>query len=192
MLLRGLKKATNKARKLFEHRRLKQVVGVNLLSGMILLSQISIPASATQTHSPPEVLNLATVAGEMETQNGFQVPLSSYQVTQGFHLFHLGIDLASAYNTPIRPVAQGKVERVEFGRYGFGNSILINHGSNLKSFYAHLGKIKVKQDQEVGIGDDIGSVGTSGRTTGPHLHLEIWQHDRPLNPKLLLELEIKN
>lgn len=191
---RGLKRATKILRKIFEHKRIRQVLGVNLLSVMVLLSQISAPASAFQFYPQPEIMALSQTevdpeAIETETKTGFQTPLGSFRISQGFHLFHLGVDLAAPLGTPIKPIAQGIVERVEYGRWGFGNSVLLDHGSGLKSFYAHLGRIGVKQGDEVSIGSSLGTVGLSGRTTGPHLHLEIWENDKPLNPRVVLDLK---
>lgn len=193
--LRGFNKATQKIRRLLEHRRLKQVIGVNLLSVMVLLSQVSLPAAAQFNLSegdlgiivPLESLENIPEA-EIATKTGFQAPFHQFTITQSFHLSHLGVDLATSLGTNIRPVAAGVVERVESGRYGFGNSVLIDHGANLKSFYAHLGSIKVRENQSVTIEDQLGTVGLSGRTTGAHLHLEIWQNDRPLNPKAIISL----
>jgi len=162
-------------------------LGVNLLSATILLSQISTPASASQTYSqtepPPFLVNEEK---ETKTKDSLQAPLESFQISQGFHLFHPAIDLAAPLGTPIKPIAPGIVEKVEYGSSGFGNNILLDHGTNLKSFYAHLGKIKVKKGEEVFLETTIGTVGLSGRTTGPHLHLEILKNNQPLNPKTIL------
>jgi len=183
------RKITKVLRRVFEYPRLKQVLGVNLLSAAVLLSQITVPVSALDVYSEPELLTLPSFEVETETKIGFQTPLGFFRFTQGFHLFHYGVDLASPKGTPIKPVAQGTVERVESGRYGYGNSVLIDHGSDLKSFYAHLDKINVKEGEEISTKTAIGEVGNSGWSTGPHLHLEIWQNDRPLNPKTVLDLE---
>jgi len=182
------KKVTRVLRRVFEYPRLKQVLGVNLLSATVLLSQITVPVSALDVYSKPELLTLSSFEIETETKTGFQTPLGFFRFTQGFHLFHYGVDLASKRGTPIKPVAQGTVERVEFGRYGYGNNVLVDHGSDLKSFYAHLDKINVKEGEEISTKTTIGEVGNSGWSTGPHLHLEIWQNDRPLNPRTILDL----
>lgn len=189
---RGLKRIL---RKVFEYKRIKQVVGVNLLSAAVLVSQISTPVSALQTYPEAELTTLPAVEidgvkeVELETRSGFQTPVENFRVSQGYHLFHLAVDLAAPIGSPIKSIAQGTVERVEYGRWGYGNSILINHGSNLKSFYAHMGRIKVKKGDEINIDEVVGTVGVSGRATGPHLHLEIWQNDRPLNPRVVLDLK---
>lgn len=169
-------------------------MGGNILSVAVLLSQISAPASALQAYPQPELVALPQVEVETEavetaTKVGFQVPVEFGQISQGYHLFHLAIDLAAPIGKPVKPIAQGRVERVEHGRWGYGNSLLINHGSGLKSFYAHMSRIKVENGQEVDVGKTIGTVGASGRATGPHLHLEIWQNDRPLNPRVVLDLQ---
>jgi len=195
---RGLKRAL---RRVFEYKKIRQVLGIKLLSAAVLLSQVAVPASASQSYPQAELVTLpATVVGgvneieeiEVETKTGFQIPVENFRISQGYHLLHLGIDLAAPSGSPIKPIAQGKVEQVEYSHWGYGNNLLINHGSNLKSFYAHLGKIGVKEGEEVSIDDIIGTVGTSGRSTGPHLHLEIWQNDRPLNPRVVLALQVES
>jgi murein DD-endopeptidase MepM/ murein hydrolase activator NlpD len=65
---------------------------------------------------------------------------------------------------------------------GYGNCILIDHGNGLKTRYAHLSKIYVRVGQRVGTGDKIGAVGSSGNSTGPHLHFEVIKNGRTQNP----------
>jgi murein DD-endopeptidase MepM/ murein hydrolase activator NlpD len=72
-------------------------------------------------------------------------------------------------------------------RSGYGNTIEIDHGSGFKTRYAHLQGISVSVGQRVGVGQRIGAMGSTGRSTGPHLHYEIWVAGRPQNPNRYLK-----
>lgn len=105
---------------------------------------------------------------------------SSYQV------FHTGIDIANSLGTPISPLMQGKVIYAGEIFWGYGKHIIIDHGDNITSLYGHLDKIYVFEGQEVKIGDEIGKMGTTGWSTGPHLHLETRVYGIPVNPRTFL------
>ena len=97
--------------------------------------------------------------------------------------FHEGMDFASDIGTPVYTTGNGVV--IETGwKQGYGNTILIDHGYNYKTRYAHLSAIKVRNGQKVVRGEEIGLVGNSGKSTGPHLHYEVihkGQHENPIN-----------
>lgn len=99
----------------------------------------------------------------------------------GSSKFHAGLDFAAKTGTPVFATADGKV--TEAGRQsGYGNSIDISHGYNYLTRYAHLSEILVKPGQEVKRGEMIGKVGSTGKSTGPHLHYEVRFKDEPQNP----------
>lgn len=87
---------------------------------------------------------------------------------------------------PIRPIIKGMVEKVDRDFFGLGNYVLIVHEKGFKSIYAHMGKIFVKAGQEVSSETILGEVGMTGRTSGPHTHLEITQDGKYIDPLLLL------
>jgi murein DD-endopeptidase MepM/ murein hydrolase activator NlpD len=74
----------------------------------------------------------------------------------------------------------------ERARDGYGNTVFIDHGNNLTSRYAHLSKIEVKVGDKVNMDTEIGKLGITGRTTGPHLHLEIHENGKAINPLTVL------
>ncbi len=99
----------------------------------------------------------------------------------GSSKFHTGLDFAAKTGTPVFATADGKV--TEAGRQsGYGNCIDISHGYNYLTRYAHLSEILVKPGQEVKRGEMIGKVGSTGKSTGSHLHYEVRFKDEPQNP----------
>lgn len=95
---------------------------------------------------------------------------------------HRGIDIAGQKGTPIVAVADGTVVEAKHSRWGYGNKVLIHHENGYSSFYAHLNSIKVKFGDSVNIGDTIATLGTSGMSTGPHLHYEIRKNGKAIDP----------
>lgn len=96
--------------------------------------------------------------------------------------FHTGLDIAAPFGSPVQAPADGLV--VETGwQQGYGNCIVISHGNGVATLYGHLSKILVKTGQKVKRWQKIGLVGTSGRTTGAHLHYEVHRQGRAVNPK---------
>lgn len=103
--------------------------------------------------------------------------------------FHPGIDFAGHRGDPVKCTASGRV--IFAGKAGgYGNCIKIRHANNIETWYGHLSKINVKDGQRVTVGDMIGKVGSTGRSTGPHLHYEIRKNGQPVNPKQYLSLNM--
>lgn len=99
----------------------------------------------------------------------------------GSSKFHAGLDFAAKTGTPVFATADGKV--TEAGRQsGYGNCVDISHGYNYLTRYAHLSEVLVKPGQEVKRGEMIGRVGSTGKSTGPHLHYEVRFKNEPQNP----------
>ncbi len=95
--------------------------------------------------------------------------------------FHEGLDFAAKSGTAVYATGDGVVELAE-RKSGYGNCIDISHGYNYLTRYAHLSEILVESGQEVKRGDLIGKVGSTGKSTGPHLHYEVRFKDEPQNP----------
>lgn len=94
---------------------------------------------------------------------------------------HQGQDFAAPLNSPIVAPAPGIVSFVGV-RSGYGNTVEIDHGRGFKTRYAHLNSMAVRPGQRVALGQRIGAMGTTGRSTGVHLHYEVWMNGRPQNP----------
>ena len=115
-----------------------------------------------------------------------QIPVNYKYVSQKFSSFHPGIDLPSEFASAVKPIKAGVVELAEYSPFGYGNEVLIDHGDGLESLYAHLSKIEVKKGDTVTINSELGLVGSTGHSTGPHLHLEIHKDGVPVNPLNIL------
>ena len=96
-------------------------------------------------------------------------------------VMHSGIDLAAPRGTPVLAVSAGTVTFAGW-RNGYGRTIEVLHDDGWMTRYAHAQKISVKKGDQVLQGQLIAQVGSSGDVTGPHLHLEVWKDDRPINP----------
>lgn len=95
--------------------------------------------------------------------------------------FHKGLDMAAKTGTPVVAAGDGVVEFAGVNG-GYGNLIRLDHGGGLTTRYGHLSKILVKKGQQVTAGERIGLVGSTGMSTGAHLHFEVRQNGQPMNP----------
>ena len=103
--------------------------------------------------------------------------------------FHPGLDFKGKKGEPVKCTASGNVIYAAKAG-GYGNCVRIKHANGLETWYGHLSKINVHEGQRVTVGDVIGKVGSTGRSTGPHLHYEIRKNGRPVNPKQYLSLNM--
>ena len=100
--------------------------------------------------------------------------------------FHPGLDFKGPYGAPIYAAARGRVIFVG-QRSGYGNCVEIDHGNGLITRYAHMSAFRARAGQLVAGGQAIGAIGSTGRSTGPHLHFEVRINDRPVNPRPFME-----
>jgi murein DD-endopeptidase MepM/ murein hydrolase activator NlpD len=103
--------------------------------------------------------------------------------------FHSGVDIGSNYGHAVIAPADGVVTFADF-LGGYGKAIMIDHGHSISTRYGHLSGFAVTAGQEVHRGDVIGYIGTSGRSTGPHLHYEVRINDTPVNPYKYLRVTV--
>lgn len=97
-------------------------------------------------------------------------------------IFHEGVDISAHPGTEVYSTAQGRVVKIMYSKYGYGNRIVIKHAYGFETLYAHLGIIDVKKGQWVNKNQKIGTVGNTGLSTGPHLHYEIKKYNEPRDP----------
>ncbi len=171
-------------RKTFEGKKVKRFVGAGLTVIMMFSGVIGniLVAGATDNTEPTLITPPET---QVVTETTLEKPLEGV-VAQGFNGFHRGIDILTWMGAPVKPMADGVVIESSFGRLGWGNTVVIDHGGGLRSRYAHLGQIKVIAGERVTKNQEIGTVGMTGWTTGPHLHLEIYEAGWAINPRQVL------
>jgi murein DD-endopeptidase MepM/ murein hydrolase activator NlpD len=120
------------------------------------------------------------------------MPVLSGAITSGFGvrrhpllgiaLPHAGVDLAARAGSPVVATADGTVSTAAWAG-GYGLLVAVEHGRGRQTRYAHLSRLNVAAGQRVRQGDVIGFVGSTGRSTGPHLHYETRVNGRPINPR---------
>jgi murein DD-endopeptidase MepM/ murein hydrolase activator NlpD len=157
-------------------------------------SSASSEASAAAAVDPVNLEIRATGAGEAHTPATdaavplpVAAPLSSHfgwraDPFHGQARFHRGVDIAAAYGREVPAAGTGDVVFAgEDG--GYGNTVVIQHAGGVRTRYAHLSSVQVAAGQQVGEGAVIGRVGSTGRSTGPHLHFEVLQDGHPVDPE---------
>ncbi|MGI6065487.1 MAG: peptidoglycan DD-metalloendopeptidase family protein [Bacillota bacterium] len=168
-------------------------VNVNLLIAYNNISQpnrmqvgtkIYIPVQADEDEKVVLALAMARPQLASRGEEEFFLPVSGvisshYGWRKG--AFHHGTDIAADTGTPIRAAKAGQISFVGW-RPIYGQTIMIEHGQDLKTVYAHASKILVKKGQQVRKGQIIGEVGSTGRSTGPHLHFEVHVKGKTVNP----------
>ena len=134
-------------------------------------------------------LNEAAIDGAMD----FCFPMRKIKVNSRYGprsgRYHNGIDLALAVGDTIFAMFSGKVRYAKYNDGGFGNLVILRHYNGLETFYAHLSKFLVAPNQEVKVGDPIALGGNTGRSTGPHLHMEVRFYDAAINPEEIIDFD---
>jgi murein DD-endopeptidase MepM/ murein hydrolase activator NlpD len=130
--------------------------------------------------------------GEGVRKGLIRTPIAGARMTSGFGMrfhpvlgysrMHQGTDFGAPTGTPILASADGTVVLAGWGG-GYGNVVVLDHGKGLRTRYAHMSRIGVRNGQRVSQGQSIGAVGSTGLSTGPHLHYEVWQNGKPIDPR---------
>lgn len=113
--------------------------------------------------------------------SGFVWPTTTKHLSQYFKWGHTGIDIDNRSRPAVFAASEGTIEFTGW-LGGYGNLIIVNHGGGITTYYAHLDKFYVSKGQAVKKGAAIGQMGSTGRSTGPHLHFEVRKGGRPINP----------
>lgn len=132
--------------------------------------------------SPRQYLARQTPDAGTVVASGQWVWPAAGKLTQFFAWYHPALDIANKSAPQVVAADAGKVVAVISQRYGYGNHVIIDHGNGFQTLYAHLSSFAVSEGQTVGQGSAIGNMGSTGRSTGTHLHFEIRQNGAALNP----------
>lgn len=171
-------------RHVFEHKNIRKILGTNLT--LMVIASAFIPNYVAAENTAAEEIVITAKTDTLTTEKGTRYPTEKVKVNQGFRAFHPAYDFDGEIGDPIYPIMGGRVEAISQTRYAYGNAVLVNHGNKLFSLYAHLSKIDVSEGQEVTKETKIGEVGSTGHSSGPHLHLEVLDHGRYINPITIL------
>jgi murein DD-endopeptidase MepM/ murein hydrolase activator NlpD len=148
-----------------------------------------------QTKSFDEVKKLAKKKEEMLRCIPAIMPVANKDLTAGVggygwridpiyrtRAMHTGMDFPSKTGRPVYATGDGVVENVESNFWGYGNIVLVNHGFGYQTMYAHLSEFKSKIGQKVKRGEVVGLIGSTGKSTAPHLHYEVIKNGEKVNP----------
>lgn len=165
-----------------------QISNPNLIfPGMVLRlpngAQAPASAAAPTPSAPAPAGKLAwPVHGPITSAFGYRVdPISGQR-----GVFHTGMDIGVPSGTPVQSPLPGKVIYAGWVNGGGGNHVQVDHGNGLVTTYSHMSAINVTVGQEVGVGQAVGRVGSTGYSTGPHLHFEVKRNGQYVDPRPLL------
>ena len=165
---------------------IREVIGVNL-AGITFAAVFIMPQTQSASASMRVYFDTQkTMVNGIMADSQFRWPLTKFGMSQAFHGGHPGLDLQADYGTAVYPVHEGVVAWTSVLSLGYGKHILIKNTEEITSLYGHLSKIDVKQGDVVTKTTKIGEVGSTGWSTGNHLHIEIHQNDVPVNPAEIL------
>lgn len=141
------------------------------------------PSQNPQNRERPEIHDLVTaipLADSFRVSSGYG--LRYHPVTGQHNKMHQGVDIASPPNTPVEAPADGVVKFAGW-KQGYGKVVIIDHENGVDTLYAHLNSFGVRRGDRVKKGEAFAKVGATGRVTGPHLHFEIHENGRHVNPR---------
>ncbi|WP_420479366.1 M23 family metallopeptidase [Brevundimonas sp. FT23028] len=169
------------------------VLGAVAVLAMAAAPLTSRPAAAEPLAVPeaPPVVAVASPAGPVQRLITFAEPVRGHAINSAFGMrrlpgsparHHDGVDIAAPTGTGVRSAAEGRVLRTGYDAGGYGRFIEVRHPNGMSTLYGHLSRIDVASGDVVEAGHRIGLVGSTGRSTGPHLHFEVRRGDRQINP----------
>ncbi len=172
-------------RHVFEHKNISKLLGGNLAA--LAITGTLLPGATDASLNQKVTVNpVIESQNTLITEKGIQYPTKDIKITQSYSFFHPGLDLDGLTGDPIKPIKPGYVLSIQTSKFGYGNEVIIDHGNSLTSLYAHLSKIEVVEGQEVKMETVIGKMGATGRAFGDHLHIEVRDHGKTINPLIVL------
>lgn len=149
----------------------------------------------------PPVTAVAQPAGPITRLIAFVAPLKGYAINSAFGLRrlageararqHKGVDMAAPTGTSVFVACEGEVVRTGYEADGYGRFVEVRHPNGMSTLYAHLSRVDVGSGDRLGAGERIGLVGSTGRSTGPHLHFEVRRDHAQVNPVSVLGQEFE-
>lgn len=173
--------------KILEKRIVSRVFGWQLAGVAMAFALVAYPTHAFNYDHVADLQEAEQVV--VRTTGQYQFPLErTMGVSQGFHLLHPGVDYRAPKGTNVYSVEAGVVIEVKAMAVGYGHFVRVAHGGTMSSLYAHLDKVEVVAGQKIARGTELGTVGTTGWSTGPHLHFEMYAGNKAINPASYVRL----
>lgn len=171
----------------------------NIVSGFSPAVKQSWSNESVFTHSNNHLANMKDTIWlclnefAKESKSDFTFPLKKVRVNSRYGprsgRYHNGIDLNLQVGDTVYAMFSGKVRYAKFNTGGFGNLVILRHYNSLETFYAHLSKFLVSPNEYVTVGQPIALGGSTGRSTGPHLHLEVRFYEEAINPEEIIDFD---
>ncbi len=161
---------------------IKAILGGNITLMVLAAGMVAPQSNTIIAQAQPEAQIMPADNTHVTTEVNIRYPMEKFSFNQGFSSYHPGVDLGDPIGTPVFPVENGDVLTTEYDKFGYGNSIVVAHKDGIATRYAHLSRIDVRPGDPVTTSTQIGLTGNTGRSTGPHLHLEVRKNSVPLNP----------
>jgi murein DD-endopeptidase MepM/ murein hydrolase activator NlpD len=161
--------------------------GINIVSDKLV--SLNETTNTVEIHDPTSGKVITTINSPMVWPVKGVITLEFAKSDLPYQLSHTGIDIANSegkIGDNITPFMDGTVTYAGQTAIGYGKHIIIDHGNNITSLYGHLDKVLVYKGEKVTINDVIGKMGSTGWSTGPHLHFEIDVFGIPVNPRTFL------
>lgn len=178
-----------KAQDIIEENRLKNDGSDIVIGEQLLVPGGEVPQpSRSYTPSTRRYTSLSSVAAPPPSAaapagSGYLWPTTVRRITQYFGWRHTGVDIGGPFGTPLYATKSGTVTKSQCGwNGGYGCYVLVDHGGGVKSLYAHASRLYVSPGERVSQGQTIAAMGSTGRSTGSHVHFEILVNGRKVNP----------
>ncbi|MFN3667705.1 MAG: M23 family metallopeptidase [Brevundimonas sp.] len=170
-------------------------VAVLAMAAAPLTPSSAAPDEAMAVPAAPPMTAVAEPAGPVTRLIAFDTPVRGYAVNSRFGLRrlpgeaarnHQGVDFAAPLGTGVFAASEGSVLRTGYDPEGYGRFVEVRHPNGMTTLYGHLSRVDVSSGDVVSDGERIGLVGSTGRSTGPHLHFEVRRADRQVNPEKVM------
>jgi murein DD-endopeptidase MepM/ murein hydrolase activator NlpD len=178
------KKYQTEAKKIIANNKLANASDIKIGDLLFIPDGIK-PTQVTSSYKPKTVASVYSNDTVAPASNDIGTkllwPVNSHRITQYYHWGHSGLDVGDKTGSPIYASEAGKVERSGWSR-GYGYNVVINHGNGMKTLYAHASSLLVKTGESVSRGQTIALIGSTGWSTGPHIHFEVRINEVRKNP----------
>lgn len=178
-------------------------IAVLAMAAAPMATPVEAPLEAGSLPAAPPVTAVAEPAGPLTRLMIFAEPVRGHAINSRFGLRrlggepgmrqHKGVDIAAPKGTGVYAAAEGRIVRIGFDAAGYGNFIEMRHPNGMTTLYGHLSRVDVGSGDRIGVGGRIGLVGSTGYSTGPHLHFEVRREGVQINPAKVIgrSFEIK-